>query len=424
MLTIDKTQLFAHILEQHVNEAAFLWTMRAQAMTQAHQIPASIRRLEQRINNHLKGVFMQPECAWEYALEAAADKESGEIFTLAMLALHGGEYNKINTALELASDNKETFAGLISALGWLPSNTLYPLLRQWIESDNPAYRHMAIAACSIRRLEPNQHLTALLNHELNNKLNNKLNNENIPLFSRMLRLIGELKRHDLAPLLVQAQQHKNDNILFWAYWSALILGDRSVLQNFERYVLQPGPWQAKAIDLAFRCLEPIHAWHWINALIATPEHTEQTIIALSALGDPHGINWLLTRMEEPRYAQAAGDAFSVITGTDLTQQGLIDTRPTHNENTEDNKAEEDFPTFDGYENLPIPHAEKTNQYWRQIRHRFKAGQRYFMGRPIEPKTLEQTFLAGKQKQRLAAALEFALLNKTHAYPNAKAPLNN
>src|SRR5690625_6228525 len=40
MLTLDKTQLFGHIVEQHVNDAAFLWLQRSLAVKHAHHTAA------------------------------------------------------------------------------------------------------------------------------------------------------------------------------------------------------------------------------------------------------------------------------------------------------------------------------------------------------------------------------------------------
>ena len=189
MLTLDKVQLFDHLIEEHVNDAAFLWLLRSQAIVQPHHGPAYIRKLEQRINNHLTGLSVNPDSAWKFALEAATFNESGEIFVLAMLALMSGESEKINSAIEFGFYDKETFKGLVSALGWAPDAYVNSKLKIWIESDNILHRHLAVATCSVRRLDPQ----LFLNH-LFNDLENA---ENIPLMCRMLRLVGELKRHDL-----------------------------------------------------------------------------------------------------------------------------------------------------------------------------------------------------------------------------------
>ena len=410
MLTLDKVQLFDHLIEEHVNDAAFLWLLRSQAIVQPHHGPAYIRKLEQRINNHLTGLSVNPDSAWKFALEAATFNESGEIFVLAMLALMSGESEKINSAIEFGFYDKETFKGLVSALGWAPDAYVNSKLKIWIESDNILHRHLAVATCSVRRLDPQ----LFLNH-LFNDLENA---ENIPLMCRMLRLVGELKRYDLLPQLTKAQSHDHKDIVFWAHWSALILGDQSSLPGLETYVMTPGPFQLRAISVAFRCLTQNQSWEWVNKLVKQPEQTAHTIIALSVLGDPHGINWLLSRMEEPVHAKISGYAFTMITGVDLVEKKLVLTNVFFDDDNED----DEIPVLSGYENLPIPDAKKVSEYWQQIRHEFVPGQRYFFGQNINRNNLEQAINQGTQGQRLAAALEYALMDSNHAYPNLKSAL--
>lgn len=411
MLTIDKIELFDHVLEQHVNEAAFLWMQRSLAMNQVHHSAASLRKLEMRINNHLKGLMIAPQHAWEIALVLADNKESGEVFVLSILALHSGESEKINTALLLGADNQEALKGLISASAWLPNDKVHPLLKPWIENKNFFLRHLAVSVCSARRLDPQRYLNSLLD--------DSENTGNTALYCRMLRLIGELKRHDLTSHLNTAQINDNADVKFWASRSNLLLGDASGLDFIESYVLQKNSHQLKAIDIAFRCHSHTTAWSWINQLVKAPQQTAQTIIALSTLGDPHGINWLLARMEEPLHAKAAGHAFGMMTGIDLLQEGLAGHRAS---SFADEEGDEEIPVVDGYENLPIPHVEKVSQRWQQIQHQFQPGYRYFLGQPITSPVLQHTIINGHQGQRLSACMEFALLDKTNVYPNAKAIL--
>jgi uncharacterized protein (TIGR02270 family) len=237
----------------------------------------------------------------------------------------------------------------------------------------------------------------------------------------MLRLIGELKRHDLAHELAKAQQHKHKDVVFWANWSALMLGDQSSLPGLEAYAMEPGPFQSRAIAIAFRCLHQSASWEWINKLVNQPGQTAQTIIALSVLGDPHGINWLLARMEEPIHAKIAGYAFTTITGVDLAHEGLTHSTAATDDIAldENDDIDSEIPVVTGYENLPFPHAQKVTQHWQKIRRGFEAGQRYFLGQRINPSLLNHAINNGTQGQRLDAALEYALLDNDYSYANVK-----
>lgn len=402
MHTINKAKLFSHITKQHINDAAFLWLLRSQAMMQSQQTHTTLKKWEHRINNHLKGLLVTPEIAWELCQQAAEIEESGEIFVLAILAFDSKESHKINTVIEWGMKSASMFKGVLSALGWLPANKVDPWLKPWLESQNPAYRYLSIATCSIRRIDPHTHLTALFDDEQSR--------EHLPLYCRMLRLVGELKRQDLSSVLVQAQNHQDPSVVFWACWSARLLGDQQALQGLAPYLLQAGPQQTAAIEIAFRQPPTALVWQWLNTLANTPGQIRPTIKALAALGDPQGIDWLLTQMKIPEYAKIAGEAFSTITGVDLKQAQLISTQPDNIDDCHDEL------------NLPTPHAEKVSQHWQLLRSQFTAGQRYFLGQPVTPPLLKHTFLHGPPRHRLAAALELALLTPAHLYLNAKATL--
>lgn len=420
MLTLDKTQLFGHIVEQHVNDAAFLWLQRSLAVKHAHHTAASIAKLDTRVQKHLNGLMLSPRQAWDCALEAAEFREGGEVFVLAIQALASGDKQKIQVALDIAIDNPDTLKGFISALGWLPKETVYPWLQPWITSSHSIERYLSVSACSVRRLDPQTYLTALL------KDNNHL--QSITLYARALRLIGELKRRDLAPVLAEAQAHEHPDVVFWACWSSLLLGDRSVLHRLEPYVLNPGPMQTRAIEIAFRCLTPTQAWAWLNQLNNAPDQTFQTALALAHLGDPQGVNWLLARMEEPRYTKVAGDAFCMITGADLEREGLTRHQADLDQPSSEDVDDDEIPALDGYENLPVPDPSRVSQYWQNVRHQFNSSQNYFLGQPLgqpfDPNFLQNTVSHGRQSQRLTLALTHALLDAKAGYTNMKAPLYN
>src|SRR5690554_5693586 len=105
MLTIDKEELFDHLIEKHVDEAAFLWLLRSHAVNDAVHTPATIAKLELRINNHFDGMTVTPASAWRIALKSAELSGGGEIFVLAVLALTSGSGEKINLVLDLVGDD-------------------------------------------------------------------------------------------------------------------------------------------------------------------------------------------------------------------------------------------------------------------------------------------------------------------------------
>ncbi len=402
MLAVDSRAAFAHVTEQQVDDAAFLWLLWGRSAHQPHQTVQTRAKLERRINAHLSGLAFSPDIAWHRALETGEHCDAGELFVLSMLALTRGDHTSLKTVINLARTRPQAERGLISALAWAPSERVYPWLRPWVTSEDLYERYLGIAACSVRRLDPEGYLSRMLQ--------DPINREEPKLSGRLFRLVGELKRADLAPI-VMAERDTD----FWAGRSALLVGDERVCEAVLPFALTESAHQTKAIDILFRTLPHEQVWECINELINTGQDAA-AIQALGALGDPKGVSWLLTRMTDATLAKPAADAFTLITGADLESLGLTRLAPATAEN-----AEEDL-SFD-YEHCPYPCAQKVSDYWHRVRHQFVSGRRYLMGASAAEASLDHIWLNGRQPQRRAAALEHALIAPHRPFPNASAPMS-
>ena len=405
MLLIDKTRLFGHLIEQHASEASLLWSQRALAVNQVTQTPVFIRKLELRMVKHLRGLLLAPDHAWDIARAAMDDGGSGELFVLAVLAFHLCDDDKINQVLVLGERHSFAFSGLVSACAWLPDEKIHSLLRGWMESRDLWLRYVATCVCSLRRLDPIHHLTDILTN----------GDTSTRLYARALRLAGELKRRDLLSIINERGKSDDEDICFWINTTRLLLGDSAAIKDIEPFVLQSGEYQIRAIQLAMRCQNTLSR-SWINNLAAAPEQQSQMILALAALGDPGGAEWLLSRMTEPALAPLAGYAFAILTGVDLTDDAWI--LPY------DVDRDDDFVTAapDGYSQLKYPNIDTFKQYWSRNKNRYINGQRYFMGQPLSSSSnVEHWLREGLQGQRQAAALELALAHHQRVYPNVKQP---
>ena len=132
-----------------------------------------------------------------------------------------------------------------------------------------------------------------------------------------------------------------------------------------------------------------------------PIHIRTVITATGVLGDPHAVNWLITKMTDPLLARLAGEAFSIITGVDLEKHSLA-APPIPNANTADA-----FVGLDEDTNLPWPDVNKIAALWRSHVD-VTASQRYFLGKSISVDELRRIIDEGAMRQRHAAALELAL----------------
>ena len=399
---------YEDIYDQYVDDASFLWLLRSVAVKQAHYDASDILELEQRIESQLDGLMGNVDLGWQACEDVLALHEPGEVFTAMVVAMRSHETSKIQMAVEVGIEDSHTLPGLISAMGWLPDNIVDPWIERFLQSKNMAHKYLGLAACSVRRLNPGQMLTRILQRE------DCFADQRV--YGRALRLVGELRRHDCMPALVRAMQSEHEEICFWANWSAALLGHRTgIADALKPIVFKSGRFQDRAINLVFRLLPVEQARDWLSILAQDEDQQRAVIKATGVLGDPHAINWLISKMYDPRLAKLAGESFSIITGVDFDKQEIsIDEPAIHQKAlaTEIEEIEED-------ENLPYPDVEKVADLWLTIGQNFIVGRRYFVGHPMGTQRLKEKLVHGNQRLRYAAAMELALNEDDVPLPNTR-----
>ena len=166
---------------------------------------------------------------------------------------------------------------------------------------------------------------------------------------------------------------------------------------------------AAAIGLAPRVLAPDAAGDWLKTLSDDPGQLRALITAVGVYGDPHYVPWLIRQMGTPPVARVAGEAFSMITGVDLAYQDLEGEWPEgfHAGPTE-NPEDEDV-AMDPDEDLAWPDPALVTRWWSENSPQFAPGTRHLCGRPISAAQCQEVLRTGYQRQRIAAALELALM---------------
>ena len=393
---------YHHIFEQFSSDAAFLWLLRSVALNQPNYNQADLTELEQRIDAQLDGLMTAPEDAWPICEDALELQQAGEVFTASVLAFRSLDVNKIQRAVEAGIASPQTFKGIASALAWLPGRLVHSWIKKFLTSKDLNHKHLAIAACSLRREDPQEYLTAILQRDDCIA--------HLPLYVRALRLIGELKRRDLGSHLSAAMQSDHPSVIFWSTWSSVMLGNRTAANQLHPFLLTDNPHRQRTLDIAFRTLPIEDARRWIGQLASSPQNIRLVIKATAALGDPHAISWLITQMRTPIHSRLAGEAFTSITGIDLDEHKLaLSELPNLDHQLPNDDPDDGQVDMNEDDRLPFPDVDKIAAVWQKYQQRFVAGQRYFMGQNPNAEHLNNIFINGNQRQRKAAALELALL---------------
>ena len=409
---------YRDMTELHAMKIGFLWKFRSSAVDQPNHLPASLAELDQRIYRHLDGLLLQAELAWDICEKTLKFAQPEETFTAALLAFTCGNTEKTAQAVKAGFMNANTFNALVSALEWLPESRGLKWIEPGLSSDDLDYNLLAISVCRLLGHDPGEPLTQLIKRSADQQQHF--------LLIQCLRLAGELKRTDLKADCQKATTADNTDLRFWGIWSSVLLGERDQALALEPYTQHTNPWQQKAIQLAFRVIPDNTADTWIDPLLHHPDPLQQRcgIKAIAANGRPQRMPDVITAMKNDTLARVAGEAFTLLTGSDIKQQQL--TRPTpirkwKLDNLDD--SELDIELEDS--KLPWPDADKTTTRWQQHSTDLETESRYFMGKGFKAPTitghLNHIIASGYQRQRHAAALELALLEPTHPLVNTRAP---
>lgn len=389
-----------HIIDQHAEEAAFLWLLRDNAVTEAHYNLDHLQDLENRIEAHIDGLRIAGEAGWQTCLANLQQfKESGEMFAAATLAFESNDAERLQTLYTLAEANPETERGLISALGWVEPQHLKGKVSGMLASANPFWRRIGIAACAIHRVDPNNHLETAIQ------------DQDAALCRRALKTVGELGRSDLRDLVAYRLKSADPGIRFWAAWALTLLGNRSEApQVLQTFLMQPGDAYAlNAAQLFFRASSTAESQYLLGILVKQHNNLRLAIQGSGISGDTRYIPWLIQQMEIPEHARVAGEAFSLISGVDLAYDDLETDQPEGFQAGATESPLDENVTLDPDENLPWPDPALIRQWWQAHMGEFSTGQRYLMGKPVSEQQCKEVLKTGMQRQRQAAALEMALM---------------
>jgi uncharacterized protein (TIGR02270 family) len=396
------------IIEQHAEEAAFLWPQRDAAIHEPHYSLKDIAHLDDRLEAHIDGLRIAGETGWEICKQALALNEPGEVFVAALLAFEGDDGQRVDEVLKVAIEAPENWRALISALGWLSDEDYQRWVPGLLTANDLSYRRLAIAASVIHRQNSTTALAAALDDPEPN------------FQARALRAVGELKRRDLLPALQQKFKSDDPACQFWATWSAVLLGDKAALNNLKTFVTSDSAFLEQALQIMLRVMDVPNSTKWLSDFTQSPEVLRHAVLGAGIIGDPMYIPWLINLMTVPEVSRVAGEAFSMITGVDLAYDDLDGEWPEGFEAGPTENPEDEDVAMDSDEDLPWPEQSLIQDWWEKNKNNFRVGARYLIGQPVTVEHCKQILNTGFQRQRLAAALELALLRKDEPLFNTSA----
>jgi uncharacterized protein (TIGR02270 family) len=398
------------ILEQHSEESAFLWILRESAVHTPHYSLSDLAKLDSRLDAHLDGLRIAGPYAWEILKNSLALKEAGEVFAAAVIAFESGDAKRTDIVLDAGTATSELSRGLVSAIGWLPPKKADRLIKSLLASPTKSHRRVGVASAAVRRLDfEKDFLEAARDDD--------------PLLrARALRAVAELGMKQHAALFSRFIDAVDPAVGYAAAWGgALVSGEPAAIASLQAFAVGPGRKSREALVLAARRMTPVATAAWREKLAKKPETLRQAVISAGAAGDPAALPWLLEQMAVPAVARVAGEALSMISGTDLAYLDLDADRPEKFEAGPNDDPKDENVEPDPDEDLPWPDPVLLRGWWEQRKSRFTPGKRYLLGKEISAESCREALKTGRQRQRAAAALELAILEPGTPLLEVRAP---
>jgi uncharacterized protein (TIGR02270 family) len=385
------------IIEQHHDEAPFLWLLRNSWTKKKYCSFLDLTRLDERVQAHLDGLILSGEVGGELCKKSLGLGKAGDFFVASALAFRRNDSDGIAHLLDRAGTDIDLCKSMISALGWLTYPQAVPHIKTFLASESSFHKYIGIAASAIHRKDPGPHLE-------------KAANDPLPLLrARALRAHGELGRKDDLDLsrLRDNFAADDDGIRFSAAWSAAVAGDTSALAVLKSFVLPASPFSDKAMNTVLRGMEHKEAILWQNFLARSPETIRLAVIGAGIIGDSILVPWLLQQLSVAKLVSVAGEAFTLITGVDIA--AVPDVSPDWHG------------TLYHEKNLSEPNTRSITAWWNKNKSSYPTGVRHLLGKPISTEHLQQVLMSGRQGQRAAAALELAMIKPGHPFFEVRAP---
>jgi uncharacterized protein (TIGR02270 family) len=398
------------VVRQHVEESDFLSDLRTTATHAPHVTLSDLRRVDDRLAAHLRGLSLAGEQAWSFCESALTEPTRGSMFTAAVQAIEQRRNDWLERLFARARDAPAGRGGLTSAFGWLEPEHLQGIVATLLRSEVP-FRHLiGLGACAMHRVDPGL------------RRDRWLQDPDPAVRARALRASGELGSHELSLECEKAIADEHPDCRVWAAWSAVMLGNRGVaLEALTHVFANPGAHRSRAIGLMMQASSPDVAHIRLQELGRIPENIRWLLLGSGMNGDPAYVSWQIGNMSNEKTSRLAGEAFSLITGADLVALRLDSPRPPNIDSGPSDDPDDPNVEMDPDDGLPWPDPERIHDWWSGNSQRFEPGTRYFLGAPVTREHCIHVLKNGYQRQRILAAHYLCLLDPGTPLFNTSAP---
>lgn len=362
-----------------------------------HYSLKDLRALDERIDAHWDGLRIAGQTGLNLCLEQLTKTDPGTFFAAALVAQEQNPELLFELAAWAAVE-PSLARPLVAALCWQGAKAAQPVATELMASSDESARYLGLSTAACLRLPVGPFLE------------NGLRDASPLVRARALRAAGEYGRVELWRAIVGALADAEPLCRYWAAWSACILGQQAGVEVLQDLALRHGLMPERAVEAASLCMSADAALAWQREL-AEKGHARLALICARTAPTPGCIPFLFQHLEIPEHARLAGEAFTFLSGLDLSQRALEGAAPPDFEAGPSDDPTDEQVSMDPDEDLPWPDPGKLKKEWQKLESRFTAPTRYLLGRPLAPAALQDILRTGKQRQRRVAALALRRLGQ-------------
>jgi uncharacterized protein (TIGR02270 family) len=220
---------------------------------------------------------------------------------------------------------------------------------------------------------------------------------------------------------VAAVRDDDDACRFWGPRSAILLGDRTVALQTLLSQTSNVMRHYTTFGLTLQAAASQDVEEFLRPLAKSAAGVRPLIRGAGLSGAAKYVPWLIGHMRHPETARLAAEAFSCISGADLSADGLDRPCPAAADAAPTDDPDDGNVSMDEDEGLPWPDADRVEQWWEEHSTRFQSSASYFAGAPLGTDQCIRVLKRGRQRQRMLSSLYLCLLRPGTSQFNTSAP---
>jgi uncharacterized protein (TIGR02270 family) len=400
------------LLEEHLEEAAFLWGEWEGALVAANYTLGDVGvGPEARLLAHLDGLLLGGRpVADRLLVPALADDEPGRIAAAAWVLVQaedvtaGAGDHQDAVIAALVKGEPPARAAIARALRLAPRTDLSRVAQLWHQSA-PELRGVALDL--LRVGEPGW---------TKEKVEPILRGDDSPTRAPALRALRAAPDRALVGLVQDALATELPEVRREALSTGVVLGLQATWDQCRLLAMRGGEASRFPLALLASSRRPQDR-SVVLALAQDSGMRRNALWALGFAGDQESADVLVEATSDPEVAKLAGEALSAITGVAI-EGGLA--TPGETQVGEEVADDEPPPAIQPEDHLPLPNTAAVKEWWQRHRSEFPPGGRHLFGQPRTNEAMRAALATAPMWRREIIALELAAATSAAPVVDVKA----